>query len=143
MPAWKPSHEKANKEHFLNLRLDFRKNVQLVLQQAKHNDCCSIVFSTEKLNDAEFAYPLDVIADVLLTELLLMFEPDGNSLTKKAEKNSFKVVDVYIAEPKCNAVFKAFNYFIIKYSGKIEGPDQSSWDKICLKGIFKRKNIFV
>ncbi|XP_059174878.1 uncharacterized protein LOC131955016 [Physella acuta] len=140
LPEWKSCHVKTNKEHFANLRFSLRDAVKLVLEQAKQTNCRKIGFSTEKIHHAEFAFPLDCIAEVLVSELVNSFELARYSQRELSEERSLNSVDVYVIEPECNAVFKAFDYFITIYNGKIEEPDQASWDNVCPQELSRYDN---
>lgn len=90
----------------------------------------SIAFSTELMHSAQFPFPLDSVAEILVSQLYYKFST-ANSASKV-----YRPVDIYICEPEREAVFKAFTYFHDKFGGRTLQPDQEAWNRVCPPGMF-------
>ncbi|KAH9512492.1 hypothetical protein Btru_038606 [Bulinus truncatus] len=126
VPAWF-----ANGQDFTNLnklRKSFETWIYAVFDQAKLHQCFTIAFSTEKMHDSEYPFPLDVLAKTVLECLFQKV----SSLNASAGATSItENYDIYICEPYHESVFKAFQYFMdTLYNTKFDTPDQEKWDKI-------------
>ncbi|XP_059174872.1 uncharacterized protein LOC131955011 [Physella acuta] len=123
LPEWK-IHQ-GNQKHLTELRTSLRKSVKDLL--LKTEDVTCFAFSTELIQESNFPFPLDTVAEILISELYSKF----SKLNRPTASKSSPTINIYICESKREAVFKACTYFINNFFGKIEQPDQEAWHKVC------------
>ncbi|CAL1546549.1 unnamed protein product [Lymnaea stagnalis] len=125
LPPWKSS-DMASFTHFRKLRQTFLSSIDDLFQQIKNKEGCTVVISTSRLHQAEFPFPLDVIANGVTQSFKQFAHLNTNP----------KTVDLYICETKHESVFKAFT-FALKNQGIFVGaPGQTSWEKISFPDTF-------
>ncbi|CAL1526686.1 unnamed protein product [Lymnaea stagnalis] len=134
LPEWKVPEGKPKFTHLRQLRQNLIETIDLVLRQVIYLECKKLAFSTQNMHQCEYPFPLDCLADILtkaLRDSLLSEDPD-----LYASKTSVEF-DVFICEPKCEAVFKAFTYFAKNLSTSFGPPDQDVWDNLCAPNVSK------
>ncbi|XP_059176573.1 uncharacterized protein LOC131956166 [Physella acuta] len=121
LPDWKAPNCKS-------LRESLSTNVSIMFQQASHTHSFKIGISTSQISTSDYPFPLDVIAETIIEQTLIVL----NTLTNEAKLStqSSQKYDIFICESTSESVFKAFIYYLKKNNFHITQPDEDCWKEI-------------